>query len=61
MSTRAMPAPSAKNDLVAAIEVAVRGRWDALALFEALEPFDPYLVQHARPLGRPCQLSRAPR
>jgi hypothetical protein len=30
-----------------AIEADVRGRWDALALFEALAPFHSFLVQHA--------------
>jgi len=47
MSIRAMPAPSVTDDVVLAVEVDVRGRWEALALFELLQPFDPFLVQHA--------------
>ena len=30
-----------------AVEVDVRGRWDALALSEALIPFHSFLVQHS--------------
>ena len=32
---------------MAAVEVDVRGRWDALALYELLAPFQPFLVQHS--------------
>jgi len=42
-----MPQPSVADDVVVAIEVDVRGRWEALALFELLHPFHAYLVQHA--------------
>ena len=30
-----------------AVEIEVRGRWDALALSEALVPFHSFLVQHS--------------
>ncbi len=36
----------AKESAAAAIEIDVDGRWDALALAEALIPFHSFLVQH---------------
>jgi hypothetical protein len=40
-------APTATDDsVVAALEVDVHGRWDALALFQLLVPFHSFLVQH---------------
>ena len=38
----------ASKSTTTAIEVDVRGRWDALALSELLIPFHSYLVQHDR-------------
>jgi hypothetical protein len=34
------------NNAVAAVEIDVRGRWDALDLSELLVPFHSFLVQH---------------
>jgi hypothetical protein len=40
-------APRVADDgLLAAVEVDVRGRWEALALYELLAPFQSFLVQH---------------
>jgi hypothetical protein len=39
--------PVADDGLTAAVEVDVRGRWDALALYEQLSSFHSFLVQHA--------------
>ncbi len=48
MSIGASPAPSATAmGAMAAVEVDVQGRWDALALYELLAPFRSFLVQHA--------------
>jgi hypothetical protein len=33
--------------VVAAVEIDVRGRWDALALCELLIPFHSFMVQHS--------------
>jgi hypothetical protein len=41
------PAVAADRGVVAALEVDVSGRWDALALSELLVPFHSFLVQHA--------------
>ena len=47
MSTGASPATATTDySVVAALEVDVRGRWDALALCELLVPFHSFLVQH---------------
>ncbi len=47
MSIGASPAPPVADDgLMGAVEVDVRGRWDALALYELLAPFRSFLVQH---------------
>ena len=47
MSVGASRAPTAADDtVVAALEVDVHGRWDALALSELLVPFHSFLVQH---------------
>jgi hypothetical protein len=47
VSTGALSALPADDDsLTAAVEVDVRGRWDALALYEQLSSFHPFLVQH---------------
>lgn len=45
MSIGASPASLADDGLMAAVEVEVRGRWDALALYELLAPFHSFLVQ----------------
>lgn len=48
MSIEAPAAPHlAADGVTAAVEVDVRGRWDALALYELLAPYDSFLVQHA--------------
>ena len=47
MSRIAEARPSAdQRERMTAIEVEVDGRWDALALLEALIPFHSFLVQH---------------
>ena len=45
MSIGASPAGAVTEETVA-VEVDVRGRWDALALSELLVPFHSFLVQH---------------
>ena len=46
MSIEASPARVRGDDAVrAAVEIRVRGRWDALALAEQLVPFHSFLVQ----------------
>ena len=46
MSIGASPVPAGADSSVgAAVEVRVRGRWDALALSEQLVPFHSFLVQ----------------
>jgi hypothetical protein len=48
MSIGASPAPLVGDQsVVAAVEVDVRGRWDALALSELLAPFHSFLVRQA--------------
>ena len=48
MSIEASLAPHVADDgAMTAVEVDVRGRWDALALYELLSPFHSFLVQHA--------------
>lgn len=47
MSIGASPAPaSTDHSVTAAVEVDVRGRWDALDLSELLIPYHSFLVQH---------------
>lgn len=47
MSIGVSPAPPvAHAGPAAAVEVDVHGRWDALALYELLAPFNSFLVQH---------------
>lgn len=47
MSVGVSPAPPVTDAaLTAAVEVDVHGRWDALALYELLAPFNSFLVQH---------------
>ena len=47
MSIGASPAPAVgDHSVMAAVEVEVRGRWDALDLSELLVPFHSYLVQY---------------
>jgi hypothetical protein len=41
-------ASSERREQATTIEVAVKGRWDALALSELLIPFHSFLVQHDR-------------
>lgn len=47
MSIETVRPLSVTNGPDVAIEVDVRGRWEALALFELLQPFHAFLVQHA--------------
>ena len=47
VSIGASPAPaSTDHSVTAAVEVDVRGRWDALDLSELLIPYHSFLVQH---------------
>ena len=47
MSIGASPASHVADDgVMTAVEVDVRGRWDALGLYELLSPFRSFLVQH---------------
>jgi hypothetical protein len=47
VSIGASPAPSVSaTGAMAAVEVDVQGRWDALALYQLLAPFRSFLVQH---------------
>ncbi|MGH3116006.1 MAG: hypothetical protein ACRDQ2_02625 [Gaiellales bacterium] len=48
MSARApVSHPAVTDGADVVVEVDVRGRWDALALSEALIPFHSFLVQHS--------------
>ena len=59
MSIGASRTPADRDhSVVAAVEVDVYGRWDALALSEQLVPFHSFLVQHAA--GRWVVHARSP-